>query len=307
MVMRVVIFASICLIPSMSARVQPKELWNRVEIQAVPQDGEHSADIQGIAQKPFISMLSDTLEDSETETEHEVDTETASSLISRAQSSEKALASLMSKVSHVLKHEDKMLARPKEGRNHSLSSQPGSLFAGVIHSFVELPFNLSDSVPVVSSTHHILYCGVGIGSAVLFACLCCWMDWARTVLKGWPANNSFILQKASGRNQYCYRSRVIYEWEQTSETLTLFTPLPTGVKKKDLEVKIWPRHMKMGRNGKVPFIKEELFNYVAIDECTWDVLKTGELKISLQKAATEEWPCVFKAHHPDRTKQIARS
>jgi hypothetical protein len=266
----------------MSRRVQ-----NRVEIH---QDGFESADVQGNLQKPFISNLDDTPEQSEsseriTDLETEASPDSASSFISRTQSSEKTLATVFNKMSG--------------SATHNQTSQ--SLLSGVLHSFVELTHNFPSKVLLEAPAQHIFYCGAGICSMALFACFCCWMDLLRTASK---SKNFAWQSKASpsSRNQYIHRERVVYEWEQSSETMTLYTQLPTGVKKKDIEVKFWPRHMKMGRAGKAPFIKEELFNYVAVDECKWDVTRSGELAISLPKATTEDWPCVFKAHHPDRRK-----
>lgn len=108
-------------------------------------------------------------------------------------------------------------------------------------------------------------------------------------------NGNFSSQ---GRNRYTHKGRVVYEWKDTPETAVLYTKLPKGLTAKSLDIKIWSRHVKMGRIGKQSFIREELFGSVVVDQCTWEVLG-DELVVTLQKDGNVSWPCVFKAHHPD--------
>jgi hypothetical protein len=103
------------------------------------------------------------------------------------------------------------------------------------------------------------------------------------------------------RHQYVHRGRMIYEWVQTPKTITFFTMLPPGLTQESLEVKVWPRHAKIGRSGKVPFITEGLYDSVDVDRCTWDVSWRGELTVTLAKDFEKQWPCVFTAHHPDKS------
>lgn len=104
-------------------------------------------------------------------------------------------------------------------------------------------------------------------------------------------------KSAKGRNRYTHKGRAVYEWKDTAEVATLYTKLPKGLTSKSLEIKFWPRHLKMGRSGKMPFIREELFSSVNVEECTWNVVG-DELVVTLCKDEKVTWPCVFRAHNP---------
>jgi hypothetical protein len=101
------------------------------------------------------------------------------------------------------------------------------------------------------------------------------------------------------RRRYTHKGRTVYEWQDTPEVAILYTKLPKGLTSKGLDIKIWPRHLKMGRSGKQAFIREELFSSVVVEECTWEV-SDGELALTLCKDAKVSWPCVFRAHNPGK-------
>jgi len=105
------------------------------------------------------------------------------------------------------------------------------------------------------------------------------------------------------RNRYTRKGRVVYEWKDTSEAAVLFTKLPSGVTSKELEIKFWQKHLKIGRSGKLPFLREELFSSVVVNECTWEV-SGDELTVILHKDVKESWPCVFRAHLPGGRSQV---
>lgn len=106
---------------------------------------------------------------------------------------------------------------------------------------------------------------------------------------------------SNGRHQYLHKGRTLYEWEQTSTVLTLYTKPPDGISKTSLEVSVYPRHLKIGRRGKPPFLKEELYGLADSGRSTWDITEQGELRICLHKGEEgTEWPCVMLAHHPDK-------
>mmetsp|Transcript_25007 Transcript_25007/g.40175 ORF Transcript_25007/g.40175 Transcript_25007/m.40175 type:complete len:258 (-) Transcript_25007:61-834(-) len=102
------------------------------------------------------------------------------------------------------------------------------------------------------------------------------------------------------RNQYTHRGRVIYEWVQTANAITFFTKLPPGQTQDNLEVKLWPKHARIGRKDKVPFLKEALYDAIDVDKSCWSVNRKGELVISLAKEVDKDWPCVFAAHQTDK-------
>jgi hypothetical protein len=103
-----------------------------------------------------------------------------------------------------------------------------------------------------------------------------------------------------------HKGRVIYEWEQTSSEVRLYIKLPKGLTKKKIDVRMWPRHIKIGRTGNAPFIREELYSVVDVEACSWEVTgnQNDELVVTLMKASKSEWPCVFLAHHPDRKNSL---
>jgi hypothetical protein len=131
-------------------------------------------------------------------------------------------------------------------------------------------------------------CSLAIFFLASFACTCRIVEWLKS-------------RSRNKRNQYIHRSRVIYEWIQTPNSVTFFTKLPPGQTQDSLEVKLWPNHARMGRKDKVPFLKEALYAAIDVEKCSWSVTWTGDLVITLAKEVDQEWPCVFSAHHPDRT------
>jgi hypothetical protein len=182
---------------------------------------------------------------------------------------------------------------------------------------------LAGHFPVHPVNEYVWYCTTMILVMFACSCSCCAVEWLKNVRRHYTAqksamkipnrtNASLITETPKteapikpkpiieqGRQQYRHKGRVIYEWQQTNSSLMVFTKLPEGMKKESIEVKIWPRHMKIGRIGKIPFLKEELFSSVDVSESHWDILGNGELAVSLRKSQSMEWPCVFRAHHPD--------
>lgn len=127
----------------------------------------------------------------------------------------------------------------------------------------------------------------------LIVCFCAFLG--KSMLDG---------SKSKGRSRYMVKGRIVYEWEQTSTTVTLYTKPPEGVQKASLEVAIFPRHIKIGRRGKPPWMKEELFGVVDFAQSTWEISEDGELVVCMYKGETEVlWPCVIRAHHPDKNKR----
>ncbi|CAE8682946.1 unnamed protein product, partial [Polarella glacialis] len=71
---------------------------------------------------------------------------------------------------------------------------------------------------------------------------------------------------------------------------------PPGVTKHLLEIKVEPRHLKVGIKGNPPFLNEEVFSLVETDSSFW-MIEDGELHIQLQKAHKgETWPAALKGH-----------
>jgi hypothetical protein len=141
-----------------------------------------------------------------------------------------------------------------------------------------------------AATRHLYFCSLAM---FLVACVACAY---RVVV----SKSLTVSKSCNRRNQYVHRSRVIYEWIQTPNAITFFTKLPPGQTQDSLEVKLWPKHARIGRKDKVPFLREALYEAVDVDKCCWSVNRKGELVITLAKKVDQTWPCVFEAHHPDK-------
>lgn len=105
-------------------------------------------------------------------------------------------------------------------------------------------------------------------------------------------------KRSNTRQKYIVKDRVIYEWDQTPNTVTMYLQAPRNVSKHSMEVLAWPNRIQIQLKGKAPFLKEELFAVVDADACTWSITRKGELQIRLKKVEEAEWPCVLLAHQP---------
>lgn len=105
-------------------------------------------------------------------------------------------------------------------------------------------------------------------------------------------------KSSAGRKQFISKGRVVYEWNQTDAKVNVYTKLPRGLKEQDIEVLVWPLHVQIGKKGKPPFLKEELYERIEVQSSAWTTSSTGELEVSLQKVRAAKWPCVMKAHLP---------
>eukprot|EP00416_Gambierdiscus_australes_P032751 CAMPEP_0171090502 /NCGR_PEP_ID=MMETSP0766_2-20121228/31575_1 /TAXON_ID=439317 /ORGANISM="Gambierdiscus australes, Strain CAWD 149" /LENGTH=214 /DNA_ID=CAMNT_0011548497 /DNA_START=54 /DNA_END=696 /DNA_ORIENTATION=- len=105
-----------------------------------------------------------------------------------------------------------------------------------------------------------------------------------------------LTEKARGRQQFVYDGRTIYEWEQNLDETHIYIAPPEGVTKHHLDIKIEPRHLRVGIKGNPPFLNEDIFGLVEIDSCFW-MIEDGELHIQLQKAHKgEAWSAALRGH-----------
>lgn len=129
---------------------------------------------------------------------------------------------------------------------------------------------------------------VAIALVVALGFSCSYCAWNQ-----WYAKRS----KQVGRRKYTANDRVLYEWEQTPVSITMYTKPPSSVPKDELEVVISLRHLRIGQKDKEPFVKEELFSEVNVEASSWKISKKGELEICFQKQYWNvDWPCVILAH-----------
>lgn len=117
--------------------------------------------------------------------------------------------------------------------------------------------------------------------------------------KSVPHYNSGLKNVEVDRKQHIHDGRVIYEWGQTTEVAMLYTKVPEGVTKDDLEIMITPSRVQVGRKGKPPFISEE--THLAIDDegSYWRLCTNGELQLRLQKESSATWPSLLVGHEDD--------
>jgi len=107
--------------------------------------------------------------------------------------------------------------------------------------------------------------------------------------------------KSLGRQQYLCEGQVMYEWEQDHSTIILYKKLPKGIGIHDIEVKIWPTHLKIVVHGKSPVLNGELFSFVQHTQTTWSVSGQGELSIRMKKAVEDvAWPHVTQENSLDQ-------
>jgi hypothetical protein len=92
-----------------------------------------------------------------------------------------------------------------------------------------------------------------------------------------------------GRLVFEHEGRTIYEWDQNLEEVNIFIDLPPGLPRHLIEIVIAHKHLKVGMKGNPPFIDEDTWGPVKIDESMW-TLVDGEININLQKMnKAEAW------------------
>lgn len=102
----------------------------------------------------------------------------------------------------------------------------------------------------------------------------------------------------SQRHAFQHQGRTVYEWEQTLEDVSVFVPLPPGVRARDLAVAITASKLSVGIKGNPPYLDEELSLAVKADDSLWAV-DGAELTLTLTKQAKgKAWASPFARHAP---------
>jgi hypothetical protein len=105
--------------------------------------------------------------------------------------------------------------------------------------------------------------------------------------------------RKNNRHQFKHRGRLIYEWEQCDTKMFMYIQLPQNIDSEgELDIRITPRHVRIARLGKPPFIKDQLYLAVDDEESSWKINGGRELEICLVKSEPGEWPCVLLPHLP---------
>jgi hypothetical protein len=89
-----------------------------------------------------------------------------------------------------------------------------------------------------------------------------------------------------------------YSWAQTSTDVTMQLFVPQGTRARDVEVNFLPSKLSVQLKGKTEpasvLVGGELFEKVAVDECTWSLeVSNGEMTITMEKARERWWKSVF--------------
>lgn len=83
-----------------------------------------------------------------------------------------------------------------------------------------------------------------------------------------------------------------FEYELGFGDVTLYVPLPEGVKAKQLAVDVRPRTVAVGLKGRPPYLQGKFYGTVCDDDAVW-TLEGSMLKLELTKAAAstkDHWP-----------------
>jgi hypothetical protein len=108
-------------------------------------------------------------------------------------------------------------------------------------------------------------------------------------------------RRTNNRHQFKHRGRVIYEWHQCDTKMFMYIQLPQNIDNEgELDIRISPRHVRIARLGKPPFIKDQLYLAVDDEESSWKISNGRELEICFVKSEPGEWPCVLLPHPPEK-------
>ena len=96
------------------------------------------------------------------------------------------------------------------------------------------------------------------------------------------------------RRGFYYQNRLIFEWIQTLEDVTIYIAPPKVVKSKMLHIAFTSSHLTVGMKGKRPFIDDDLSHPIDSGSSTWFMDEDG-ITISLSKRKVgESWMRVIK-------------
>lgn len=196
----------------------------------------------------------------------------------------------------------------------SASLAQASVQASPIHQPVakEVPLPIEHTEAATKVNRNLVIGGIAIGLIFVIGCGCLVVDRflkpaARdknsALKKGSSASSedSSMIKKVRGfdeahgeRKQHIHHGHVIYEWDQSPAVVTIYTKVPEGLSKNDMEIKISSTRLQVGCKGKPAFMKEETYAEVNDQESAWRLRSNGELQIYLQKARRAEWPCALQ-------------
>ena len=109
--------------------------------------------------------------------------------------------------------------------------------------------------------------------------------------------DAIAASSSAGRQKFEHNGRVIYEWEQSMEEVLMYVTPPEGVTARMIDCTITSNRLKLGLTGNPPFINEETFDTVVVDESFWTMDDSGVIEINLQKMRkASTWASALKGH-----------
>jgi CS domain len=88
-----------------------------------------------------------------------------------------------------------------------------------------------------------------------------------------------------------------YKWTQNAKDVSLYIPIDSNIKSKDLIIKFQPNHLLVSVKNQPPIFDGELFSTIKAENCTWLISNDTrrELIVELDKKKFDEWwGSVFK-------------
>ncbi|EKX35145.1 cyclophilin ABH, partial [Guillardia theta CCMP2712] len=98
-----------------------------------------------------------------------------------------------------------------------------------------------------------------------------------------------------------------YRYQDNWSDIVVRMPIDEPIKSKDIHYKLTPSMLELGLKGQEPFIKDELWGLVKVDECLWEIEMDNKLgrhvALQLKKAKGEKWDFLLKKEDipPDMT------
>lgn len=170
------------------------------------------------------------------------------------------------------------------------SRNVGASFLTSLRAFSENSFNYVPS-PLVG-----LLLGAALLTIASWLMSCCRFFWPQRFMRCFPGCET--------RHQYLHQGRVVYEWSQNMQFVTLYLRPPDGVSLSDLDIRISARHLRVGRKGRHCFLKEETFDLVNAERSSWSMERNGELHIIMMKVRRKQWP-VAMLHQTKQSKSAS--
>eukprot|EP01083_Nonionella_stella_P052383 138978_1 len=103
------------------------------------------------------------------------------------------------------------------------------------------------------------------------------------------------------RRAFYYKKRLIFEWIQTLEDVTLYIKPPKNIKSKDISIELKSDHISVGLKGMKPFISEKLCSPIDSLSSTWFMDEDGICISMTKRGLGESWLRVIEKQGPMNT------